>query len=154
MSLGTSNIADHISVSGTVLYVGTSGSPETMVAICNVEDYNQTGQSTEVMVTNIADTWVRRVPTLLDLGKPTFKIFWVMEEPSHRNSVGGGTVAAGLRYLWMNKLLRDWSIVFPDGNNSTDSFQGYVTQFGITGKVGGVWEGSITLGTTGTPTLV
>lgn len=151
---GTSLVADHVNVSGLLLYVGTSGSPETMVPICNVQDWNQTGASTEVMVTNVSDTWVRRIPTLLDLGKPNFKVFWVMEEPTHRNSVGGGAVPAGLRYLWMNKLLRDWSIVYPDGNNSTDSFQAYVTAFGVSGKVGGVFEGAIALGTTGTPTLV
>ncbi len=154
MSAGTSLIADHISVSGLLLNVSNSGSsPDAFFTVCNVQDLMIPLASTEVLVTNVSDTWVRRVPTLLDMGKVTCAIFWVMEEPTHRNGVGGGSVATGLRYLFANKLLRDWQAIYPDGNNSTDAFSAYVTGFNISGKVGGVFTAAVSLGTTGTPSL-
>lgn len=155
MPVGTSAIADHISVSGLVLYVSNTGSsPDSMQPVCNVQDVAIPLAATEILVTNVSDTWVRRVPTLLDMGKVTLNIWWVMEEPSHRNSAGGGGVATGLRYLFINKLLRDWNAVYPDGNSSTDAFSAYVTGFNISGKVGDAFRAAVSLGTTGTPQMV
>ena len=155
MPAGTSAIADHVSVSGLLLNVSNTGnSPDSFFTVCNVSDLTIPLSATEVLVTNVSDTWVRRVPTLLDMGKVTAKIFWVMEEPTHRNSIGGGGVAEGMRYLFVQKLLRDWQAIYPDGNNSTDAFQAYVTSFSISAKVGGVFEASCGFGTTGIPSLV
>ena len=155
MPAGTSAIADHISVSGMLLNVSNSGSsPDSFFTVANISDFALPLAATEVLVTNVSDTWVRRVPTLLDMGKVTLKVFWVMEESTHRNSAGGGGVATGMRYLFVNKLLRDWQAVYPDGNNSTDAFSAYVTSFSISGKVGGGFEASVGLGTTGIPQLV
>ncbi len=155
MPAGTSAIADHVSVSGLLLNVSNVGtSPDAFFTMCNVSDLTIPLAATEVMVTNVSDTWVRRVPTLLDMGKVAFKIFWVMEEPTHRNSVGGGSTAEGARYLFVNKLQRDWQAIYPDGNSSTDAFSGYVTGFNISAKVGGVFEAQLGIGTTGIPSLV
>lgn len=155
MPAGTSAIADHISVSGLLLNVSNSGSsPDSFFTVANISNLSLPLQATEVMVTNVSDTWVRRVPTLLDMGKVALTIFWVMEEPTHRNSAGGGGTSTGMRYLFAQKLLRDWQAIYPDGNNSTDAFQAYVTSFNISGKVGGVFEAAVSLGTTGTPQLV
>jgi hypothetical protein len=95
----------------------------------------------------VGDSWKRHFPTLHDMGKISFKVFWVMEEPTHNN-------AAGLRYLMVNSLLRNFAFVYPDGNSATDSFAAYVTGFQITGKVGGVFEASIELSNSGAPSLV
>lgn len=145
----TSAIGASLPISGLTLSVGTSGSPDTFAVIANVEDYNQAMKSTVVMVTNVSDTYVRRQPTLIDPGAPTFKIYWQPFEVTHRNAADAGSVAAGLRYLMLNKLLRDWKITYPadqNGDVGVDAFKAYVTDFGITGKVGGVWEAQITLG--------
>ncbi len=152
---GTSPIADHISVSGLLLAVSNVGtSPDAFFTIANVTDLTVPMKATEVMVTNVSDTWVRRVPTLLDLGKITFKVFWVMEETTHRNNVGTTGVAEGLIYMFVNKVLRDWQSIYPDGNNSTDAWSGYVTGGSKVAKTGSVFEMGIDLGTTGTPSLV
>src|SRR5579871_752843 len=145
----TSPIAASLPVAGLTISVGTAGSPESFSVIANVQDYNQAMKQTVVMVTNVGDTYVRRQPTLLDPGVPTFKIFWIPEETSHRNSAGGGSVAAGLRYLLINKLLRDYQIGYPadpNGNTETDAYKAFVTDFQVTGKVGGVFEAQVTLG--------
>jgi hypothetical protein len=145
----TSSIAAALPVSGMTLSVGTAGSPDSQSVIANIEDYNQAMKSTVVMVTNVGDTFVRRQPTLIDPGEVTFKIFWIPLEPSHRNSADSGTVAAGLRYLLLNKLLRNFEVTYPadpNGNVGVDDYKAFVTDFGVTGKVGGVFEASITLG--------
>lgn len=145
----TSPIAASLPVSGMTISVGTAGSPDSFAVIANVEDYAQAMKSTVVMTTNVGDTYVRRQPTLIDPGAPTFKIFWIPEEVTHRNSPDSGSVPAGLRYLMLNKLLRDVQIGYPadaNGNKATDAFKAYVTDFGVTGKVGGVFEAQITLG--------
>lgn len=146
-----SPIAASLPISGYQLRVGTAGSPENMSYIANVQDYNQAMKSTIVMVTNVGDLYVRRQPTLIDPGAPTFKIFYIPEETSHRNSINTVPVpvAAGLRYLFINQLLRDWQSQYPpdpNGNSPEDAYKAFVTDFGITGKIGGVFEAQCTLG--------
>jgi hypothetical protein len=150
----TSAIGAATPVKGLLLQVGNAGSPETMNTIANATDVVVPVTATTVEVTNVGDSWRRRIPTLYDMGKIAFKIFWMMEEPTHRNSLGGGVVGAGLRYLLVNGLLRDYQLVYSDGNLSTDAFPAYVTGFSITGKTGGVWEASIELSNSGAPSLV
>lgn len=145
----TSPIAASLPVAGVTLTVFTAGSPTTPSIVANVQDYAQAMKSTIVNVTNVGDTYMRRQPTVIDPGQPTFKIFWIPEEVSHRNAADAGLVAAGLRYLMIKKLLRQFEINYPaDPNNNTpsDSFLAFVTDFGITGKVAGVFEAQITLG--------
>lgn len=146
---GTSPIAAGLAISGLQISVGTSASPDSFAVIANVQDWNMASKSTVVMVTNVSDTYVRRFPTLLDPGAPSFKIFYLPDEVTHRNAADAGSVPAGLRYLWINKALRDWKVSYPadaNGNTPVDAFKAYVTDFGITGKTGGVFEAQITLG--------
>ena len=150
----TSPIASALAVTGLLLQVGNNSSPESMQTIANATDFSLPVMSEVADVTNVSDQWRRRFPTLNDMGKISFKIYWIPEEVTHRNSVNGGTVGAGLRYLLVNRLKRDFQCVYPDGNSSTDAFPAYVTSFAITGKVGGVFEGSIELSNDGAPSLV
>lgn len=150
----TSVIGPATQVRGTLLQVGNGSSPEAMQTIANATDLSLPVMSDTVDVTNVGDLWKRHIPTLNDMGKISFKVFWMMEETTHRNSLNGGTVGAGLRYLMINQLLRDFQFVYPDGNNSTDAFPAYVTSFAITGKVGNVYEASVELTNSGAPSLV
>lgn len=146
MPSSTSPIAASLPVQGLTISVGSSGSPETFAVIANATDYAQAMKSTIVMVENIGDAYVRRQPTIIDPGTPAFTIFWIPEEVTHRNS---GPVGAGLRYLMLQKLLRDWQINYPpdpNGNAPADAFAAFVTDFGITGKTADVFRASITLG--------
>lgn len=150
----TSALGSNLPVSGLLLQVGTGGSPETMYTIANATDLTIPVIADVVDVTNLGDTFHRRAATLGDMGKIAFKIFWIPEEPTHRNSINGGGVPAGLRYLLINRLKRDYQFVYPDGNQSTDAFPAYVTMFSISAKVGGVFEASIELSNDGQPQLV
>lgn len=150
----TSLIAPALGVRGTLIQVGNASSPDTMQTIANATDLTLPISAEVVDVTALCDLWRRRIPTLLDMGTIAFKIFWVMEEPTHRNSVNGGSVGAGVRYLLVNQLVRNYQIVYPDGNSSTDAFPAYVTSFSITGSVGGVFTADINLSNSGAPSLV
>ncbi len=150
----TSPIASAIAVTGLLLQVGNSSSPETMNTIANCTDVSLPVIAEKADVTNVGDAWRRRFPTLLDMGSITFKVYWVMEEVTHRDSANGGTVGAGLRYLLVNRLKRDYQLVYPDGNSSTDAFAAYVTGFAITAKVGGVFEANVELANDNAPSLV
>ena len=150
----TSPIGSAIAVSGLLLQVGNNSSPETMQTIANLTDVALPVMSEVVDVTNVSDPWRRRFPTRLAMGKISAKLFWVMEEITHRNSANGGLVGAGLRYLLINRLKRDFQLVYPDGNSSTDAFPAYTTNFAITAKVGGVFEAAIEWSNDGAPSLV
>jgi|GEM_PF-3436998 len=145
----TSAIAASLPITGLTLSIGTAGSPDSLSIVANQEEYNQAMKSTVVMVTNVGDQFVRRQPTIVDPGEPTFKVFWIPEEVSHRNSADAGTVTAGLRYLMIKRLLRQVVVNYPsdpNGNAPSDSFEAFVTSFGLTGKVAGVFEAQVTMG--------
>lgn len=143
-----------LTATGTLIQVGNGISPETMQTIANATDLTLPVKTDIVDVTAFCDQWHRRIPTLNDMGTIAFKVYWEPEEPTHRNSANGGTVGAGLRFLLVQRLLRDYSFVYPDGNAATDSFPAYVTMFSITAKVGGVYEASVELANSGAPQLV
>ncbi len=144
----TSLIAEAQQVAGLLLQVGNGSSPESFQTIANVQDIDLPIVAEVQDVTNVADLWRRRRPTLLDMGKIGFKVWWVMTEPTHDNS------STGLRYMLINKIKKDWQVTYPDGNSSTDSFPAYVTSFHITGKVGSHFEAAIELSNSGAPSLV
>jgi hypothetical protein len=152
MPTSTSAIAAAIAVEGLVLQIGNGQSPQGYNSICNLQDWNEPNVSDVVDITNVGDNYRRRIPTLLDVGKCMFKIFWVPTEPTHMNAITGAIT--GLRYLWIHQILSSFQVVYPDVNQSVDQFTAYVTSFKITGKVAGVFEGEIELTpNTGAPIL-
>lgn len=138
----TSTIAAAIAVEGLLLQIGDGGSPEQYQTIANVEDWDETNKSDVVDVTNVGDEFRRRIATLLDMGPMKFKIFWVMTEATHWNEPGA---VDGIRYIWRHRILAAWRVIYPNGLQSSDSFLAYVTNFHITGKVGGVFEAEVEL---------
>jgi hypothetical protein len=143
----TSPLGAAIPVEGMLLQVTNGSSPATAFTVANISEFTLPLGAKTVDVTNVGNQWEAMIPTLKTYGKISLKIFWVMEETTHRNNAGGGAVSTGLRYLYLAypPILREWQWVYPDGNNSTDAFLAYVTGFSITGKVAGVFEATIEL---------
>jgi hypothetical protein len=148
----TSAIAAGIAVEGFQLQFGNGASPEIFTTVCNVSDFTLplVGDTTEI--TNVGDKWKRRISTLLDMGKMSFKVWWTMTEPTHENIVTGNI--RGIRYLFINQILANVKAIYPDVASSTDAFPAYVTGFNISGKVGGAFEATIELTNSGPPTMV
>ena len=148
----TSTIGAAIAVEGMLLQVGNGGSPQVYNTIANVADWNLPTVAETTDTTNVSDAWLRRITTLLDMGKIKFKIFWIMTEPTHSNIVRSGI--QGIRNIMTNRILASWQVVYPDGLQSVDNFPAYVTGFTVTGKVGSVFEAEVELSNNGQPTLV
>lgn len=147
----TSTLGSSLVFEGTEIQVGTAGSPGSFQTIANIDSYSEPVVSKIVEVTNVGDHWVRRRPTINDMGKIAFGVFWIPQEPTHEN------VAGGLRYMLINQILADWQIIYPDNIMSPvsqDSFPAYVTSFSISAKVGDVWKAAAELSNDGAPTLI
>jgi|SRR5215472_1670857 len=146
----TSVFGAQLGTEGLLIQVQT-GSPATFVTIANASDVTLPTIANTVETTNFGDAWIRRFPTLLDMGKITFKVYFIPTEPTHDNQTSSS--ASGLRYLMLNKVLSTFKLTYPDTGASTDTFPAYVTSVSLTGKVGGVFEGTIELSNNGAPTL-
>lgn len=138
-----------VSVQGVLLQVGNGGSPETFVTVSNVTKLTFPNKVTMVKTTNVSNIWMTQIPTTLEIGDLQLDVFWVMEDPTINSQS-----PYGLRYIFEQRLKKDWQIIYPDGNSSTDAFQAYVSQFAITGQVNGVFTATVTLSGTGQPSLV
>lgn len=142
MSTGnTSLLGADLPVQGLQVRMGSAGSPETMNVIVNASDFSQGLKAAEVDVTNFGNNFTKTATTVKTLGPLMMKVFWIPEEPTHRNSVGGGAVSAGLRYACIHNVLMDFQVNYPDG--STDAYAALVAEFSITGKTKGVFEGAV-----------
>lgn len=144
----TSALGPGLAVEGTLLQVGSTASPPVFTTIANCTDMSMPTISETVDVTNFGSKWRLKIATLLDMGKVTFKLFWIPTEPTQDNT------GSGLRFLMLNQLPRTFQFVYPDGLNSADVVPAYVTSFKITGKTGGVFEAEMELTNYAPPTLV
>jgi hypothetical protein len=154
-NLNTSPLGAALQVRGLLIKVGTGSSPETEDTIFNGTDMKLGMKSKIVDVTNFGDTFMRQIPTLLTFGPLTFTVFYQPLDTSHRNSPPVGTVAAGLKYLWINEVLADWQILYPSASPATDAAAGYVTNFSVDAKTADVFRASVQVDfNDGNPSLV
>lgn len=147
----TSTFGAQLGTQGTLIQA-LIGSPAAYATIANAYDFTLPTKANTVETTNFCDAWIRRFPTLLDMGNITFKVYFIPLEPTHNNTTASTTT--GLRYLMINKILTTFKIVYPDGSSTSDSFPAYVTDVSIDGKVGDVFHGSIQLSNNGAPTVI
>lgn len=145
----TSPLGSAVAVEGLLLQIGNGQSPESYTTIANVMDVTLPTKADVQDVTNVGDSWRRRIATLLDMGTIAFTIFWVMTETTHWNQD-----ARGLRYLMTNRIKRSYQLLYPNGEGSTDTFDAWVTSFSITGKVGDVFRATVNLANDNAPVLV
>lgn len=154
-NLNTSPLGAALQVRGLLIKVGTGGSPETEDTVFNATDMKLNMKSKVVDVTNFGDSYQRQIPTLNMFGPMTFTVFYQPLDASHRNSPPAGTVAAGLKYLWIQEVLADWQILYPTSTPATDAAAGYVTNFSVDAKTADVFRASVEVTfNDGNPSLV
>lgn len=146
--MSTSSLGPALQVAGLTIGVSSTDSPVSFTTIVNVAEMSLPTSAEKVDVTNVGDSWRRRIPALLDMGAITFKVYWIPTDTTLDNT------SNGLRYLLINKTHRYFQFSYPDGLSSKDVVPAYVTGFSITGKVGGVFEAMLELSNSGAPTLV
>lgn len=130
----TSSLGQGLPFTGTTIQFGSGSSPSSMSPLLNVSDLNNPFKADVVDVTNAGNKIHARIPVLVDAGPITMKVFYMPQEPTHRNATGG------IRYAILNGVLMDLQIIYPDG--SSDDLSGYFTDFSVQSGVGKVFEAS------------
>lgn len=135
---------------GTQLKRGDGGSPtETFTKVAEVQDIQGPDfkLNTEDMTSHDStDGWEEIIPTTLSAGSVKFAINYAPAATTH-------SATAGLLYDLVNRVKRNFQIVFPDTGSTTWSFSAYVTGFSTKEPVKGKMTADITLDVTGKPTL-
>lgn len=122
---------------GSQLLVGQGDSPETFVAIADIESITPGEMSTEV----VKKTHLRspeahheKLAAIRDSGPFKLKGNWRPLHGSQSNttnsSADGFTGGGGLMFLWRTRAERNFKIVLSDGSPATEwPFRGTVTKF-------------------------
>lgn len=134
---------------GTQLQMGDGGSPtENFTAIAQVEDINGIALALDTAeTTHHASAAKEFVATVIDGGEVSLSIVWDPGEATHKNASGG------LSYQLLQKILRNFKLVFPDVANSVISFAGFVVGFEPEAPVKGALKAKLKIRVSGLPTL-
>lgn len=138
-----------ISSFGTLLKIGDGGGPETFTAIAEVADISgpafELGTEESTHHQSVGG-WREFVPTLLDGGEIEFDLNFL---PAN----GTQGYSGGLLDDMVNRVLRNFQLIFPDVGTTTWAFSAYVTNFEPDEPVEGKLAASVTLKISGQPTL-
>lgn len=130
VTLNTNNSAGGEAAVGSVLWIGTNGSPTTYKPLGNVGNEDWPLKLNEVDVTNQGTNWKRMLGTLFDGGKFTAEIFFIPNSPGNDSSGAfGHSFATGLGAVFTAGQPVPWKLVFPDG--TIEYFVGTITDFPI-----------------------
>lgn len=146
------NLSPALAAEGTLLQIGSGASPEAWTTLANVTDMNDSGMTaTMVNITSHSSQapFMQFIPTLLNLGVLSAKLFWVPQNDTHRNAIVG--LIGGIRYNWMNRLKQEYRLRYTDGISS-DSWYAYIEDISTTITVAGVYEMACKIHKTGAPT--
>lgn len=115
-------------------------SPLTFQDIPEISTFNGPGGAGQVIdVTDLSSEAIEKIMGLRDEGQLTFDI----------NYIPGNAVHAALRADRDNAGLTKFKIIFPDDEETTWSFDAFVTGFTVSGGVNAPVKASITLEITG-----
>lgn len=145
MDGATAGLTDDLTSTGT-----TAGIAATTIAA--VSDFGGPGLSMDTDDVTTHDSgaaWEEHVGTVLRSGELTLEIVYDPVADTH-----DATATTGLAYAVANKVLRQFTLTFPDTGPTDWIFDGYVTGFEPSEPVDGALAASITIKITGAPTLV
>jgi hypothetical protein len=126
VTLPYNNSAGGEAAVGSVLFVGTQGSPTIFLPLGNCGNMKWGMKVKTADVTNQGTNWTRSIPTLFEGGTFTCDIHFI---PSAANtaSIEGHSFTSGIGSLFTQAAILPWKLVFPDG--TTEFFTGYMTDF-------------------------
>jgi len=133
---------------GTKLKRGDGGAPETFTDVAEVTDLSGPELSAEESdVTNhssgSATPWRDIIPTLLDAGEVSLSLSFLPGTQGHKNLLSD----------FLNRVKRNWQLVFPDSVQTTWSFSAYVMSISPAEPVDEALTAELTLRVTGAPTI-
>lgn len=129
-------------------FVDGSGTFTTVANVGSINGVSFSSNVVDVSSHSTSDDWRRKIVTLLEQEDLTFDLYWDPTESTH-----GATSDAGIVDLMVNKKLRSWRFIANDSGNFRVEFEAYVSKFGLTAPVDGVYTAAMTLTPTGAPTI-
>ena len=133
-----------IAAINTSLGLGDGASPETFTTIANISDITGLQLATTIVDVTSHSTgkpWRQKLPTLLDAGDLTCKLFFVPGYAGHQ----------ALLTIFKNRTLSNYTITFPELDAPVWWFEAFITKFSISEPVAGVITADVTFSATDEP---
>ncbi len=139
---------------GTILKLGNLGSPQVYNPIGNAGTQKWTLKTKSADTTNMGTAWTQSIPTLLDGGTYTVQTYFVPGSAGVDGTTGieGHSFSSGLGYIYQNRQIRQFQLVFPDG--TVELFSAYILDFTLSESVDKTLVLDMTLQVTGQPTFI
>lgn len=136
---------------GTIIMVADTdiASPLTYHAIAGVGDIDGPNESVGVNETLTHSTgrpYKNKRPGLIDPGEFSFPVNYDPANPSHSR-----TSTYGLAYIFKERIVADWLVIYPDDANTTLRFRGFISELGTSSPVEGVGVRTTTITIDGQP---
>jgi hypothetical protein len=141
---------DRLNSFGTLLQQGDGETPETFTTIANVGDIDGPDMSLDTEeVTNHGseDGWDEHEGTILRGGEVGFPINYLPTESTH-------DMETGLQADMINRVRRNYRLIYPDADENGYQFKGIVTGFKPKAPVKGILRSDIKFKLTGPVTAL
>lgn len=138
-----------ISAFGTLFKIGDGAVTETFTTIAELKNISGPSLSADVIdvtVHNSGTPWRRFISGLLDGGEITFDVHFVPQNATHSYS-------SGLLSDFVNRVKRNFQLVFPDAGVTTWTIPGIVVNFDMNADPADALLASVTVKVNGAPTL-
>lgn len=138
-----------VSAFGTLLQIGDGATAESFTTIAEVVNISGPALSTDTIdMTHHSSpgNWEESLASTLRSGEVTFDINYIPAHATHDASTG-------LLADFLNRVVRNFKLVFPDAGNTTWSFAAVVTGFEPAAPHDDKLSASVTLKVSGQPTL-
>lgn len=132
----TYELATGLSAFGTVIRVSDGNSPEVFHAIAGVGDIDGPSESLntqEVRTHSTGNPYPNVRPTTFAVSTLTFPVYFNPANPSHSY-----TSDFGLGKMLRDRVTRTWQVIYPDDENTTYEFQGFVSELSAAAPVDGI----------------
>jgi hypothetical protein len=126
---------------GTILKIADTVSPFAYTAISEIKSFTGPGGSAAVIdVTDLSSTGKEKRMGIMDEGQLTFTLHYIPTDTEHM----------ALRAARVSRAETQFQLVFTDDSPATTwDFNGFVTNFSVSGAVDGVIEANVTIEITG-----
>ena len=126
---------------GTILKIADTVSPYTFNTISEIKSFTGPGGSAAVIdVTDLSSTGKEKRMGIMDEGQLTFTLHYIPTDTQH----------IALRAARASRAETSFQLVFTDDSPATSwEFNGFVTNFSVSGAVDGVIEANVTIEITG-----
>lgn len=139
-----------VSAFGTLVKIGDGATPTenftTIAELRKVGGPKLKLETIDVTVHNTTEPWRQFIGGLLDGGEVSLDLNFIPTDGTHDPSTG-------LLSDMINRVQRNFQIVFPDDDTTTWEFTALVTGFDMNSEPAGVLMATVTLKLTGSPTL-